>query len=212
MMQKETQNWVYTVGLLTSEVNQEMLTKSGFDFKEIIPEDEIKKTIPECLNAEYKNPSSMREDAPHAFSCSSLVSYLYVKAGIWMPSLSIDKYVFGESVEMQNIKYGDLIFSNTGEGIIRTETVEYKKGTYVPEGVDHVGMYVGEGKVLHASKSIGKVGVEFLNEAKNFKNIVGVRRYGDLNQERYIVTVPDEFKNLLIPGALLKEIIELNKK
>ena len=60
----------------------------------------------------------MRVDAPNAFSCSSLISYLY--EGIYMPSISIDKYLYtkGAGNEIKNdndLKFGDLVFINTGE-------------------------------------------------------------------------------------------------
>jgi len=112
------------------------------------------------LKSKYKNPSSMRIDAPEYFSCSSLISYLY--EGVFMPSISIDKYLFTKDLaeksnlitlnDLENLKFGDLIFTNSGEGKIYTEGVEYKKGDKVEAGIDHVAMYVGENKIIHISK------------------------------------------------------------
>ena len=53
------------------------------------------------IGAQYKNPSSMSVDAPGYFSCSSLVSYLY--KGVWMPSISIDKYVFSKKINKDEL-------------------------------------------------------------------------------------------------------------
>jgi hypothetical protein len=184
----------YKIGFSIDEFEKikNLLYKHGFEYKKVIVGEILKETIPFCLNAVYKNPSSMRFDAPNAFSCSSLISYLYTQAGVWMPSLSIDKYVFGTPITKEELKFGDLVFSNTGIGKIRFETVEYLPGTKVPEGVDHVGMYMGDGNILHASSSTGKVHIEKVEESEMFKNIVGYRRMADIEEERYVVKVNEK--------------------
>ena len=190
--------WKYLVGIGENEIGEEALQKSGFEYEKVNVGEKIRATINECLGAKYKNPTSMREDAPELFSCSSLISYLFTKAGVWMPSLAIDKYVFGTPIDESELRFGDLVFSNTGEGLIRRETVEWQKGTPVPEGVDHVGLYMDQGQVLHASKSNGDVRIENLSEAKNFKNIVGYRRLGNMSENRFVIIVPEdkpEFRN-----------------
>lgn len=190
--------WKYLVGIGESEIVEEALQKSGFEYEKVNVGEKIKSTIAECMGAKYKNPTSMREDAPEFFSCSSLISYLFTKAGVWMPSLAIDKYVFGTPIDENELQFGDLVFSNTDEGLIRRETVEWQKGTPVPEGVDHVGLYMDQGQVLHASKSNGDVRIENLRDAKNFKNIVGYRRIGNMSENRFVIVAPEdkpEFRN-----------------
>jgi hypothetical protein len=183
-----------------------LLSKKGFNFKKARVAEALRETIPLCLNAIYKNPSSMRLDAPGAFSCSSLISYLYTEAGVWMPSLSIDKYVFGALILKTDLKFGDLVFSNTGVGMVRTETVEYKPGTKVPEGVDHVGMYLGENKIIHATKKYGKVVIETFDDFCNTSKIVGFRRVADINEERYVIFVPAGRDDLRKKEDLIKDL------
>ena len=199
-------SWQYTVGFSTKDINEKLLGKSGFSYKKVIVEDVLRKAIQECIGALYKNPSSMRIDAPKAFSCSSLISYIYTQAGVWMPSISVDKYVFGTLINENELMFGDLVFSNTGEGRIYRETVEYKLGTKVPEGVDHVAFYLGNGEILHASKSLGKVGIEKLSEAKSLKNIVGFRRVADIKEERLVIDIPEDRRDLRNQENLMKEI------
>ena len=148
----------------------------------------------------------MRIEAPQAFSCSSLISYIYTQAGVWMPSLSVDKYLFGTPVLKEKLQFGDLIFSNTGNGKIYYGTVEYHPGTKISEGVDHVGMYVGNNEVLHATKRHGKVIVETLDDFNNISKIVGYRRVADLKEERFVVIIPDDRKDLKTKEDLIKEI------
>src|SRR3989344_7850681 len=125
------QGFQYKIGFYAGEFNkisgkefgeseiENLLSKNGFEYKKVIVEEALRESIPICMNAVYKNPSSMRIDAPNAFSCSSLISYLYTQAGVWMPSLSIDKYVYGTPITKDELKFGDLVFSNTGIGMIR---------------------------------------------------------------------------------------------
>lgn len=181
----------YKIGFSLDEFEKikNLVVKHGFEYKKVIVGDILKETIPLCIKAVYKNPSSIRIDAPNAFSCSSLISYLYTQAGIWMPSLSIDKYVFGKPISKEDLQFGDLIFSNTGIGTVRTETVEYLPGTSVPEGVDHVALYLGNDEILHATKKYGGVIVENID---NLASIVGFRRVSDIEEERFVVILPED--------------------
>lgn len=213
----------YTIGVTKDEINsvlgskyseldiENSLNKLGFAFEKMNTLDYIKNNIEKVMGAEYKNPASNRIDAPKYFSCSSIISYLF--KGVWMPSLSIDKYVFcnkvsvGEKVDESILKYGDLIFANTGEGKIRYETVEYMRGTKVEDGVDHLGTYIGEGKVLHATKVTGGVIVESIQDFSKNRKIVGVGRVEEnLEKERYVVTVPHTRLDLKIKENIIEEV------
>ncbi len=189
----------------TEEVIEKTLTELSFCFEKIIPREYIEKVYPTLIGVHYKNPSSMREDAPHAFSCSSLISYLY--KGIWMPSVSIDKYVFTQRVTKEQLQFGDLVFANSGEGLIRYESIEFLRGTKVPEGVDHVGMYIGNDAILHATKVEGKVVVQTFDEFVKSRTVVGYGRITDtLDEKRYVVTLPSERLDIRIKEDLAEEI------
>src|SRR3989338_7198547 len=95
-----------------------------------------------------------------------------------------------------DLKFGDLVFSNTGNGKIWYQTVEWMNGTKVPEGVDHVGMYLGENKIMHATKKYGGVLVESLDDFEKTSKIVGWRRVADIKEERYVVNIPDNKTSL----------------
>lgn len=70
------------------------------------------------------------------FDCSGITSSAYGSIGIKIPRTSIAQSMHGTKVESSNLSVGDLIFFKGSEGY-----------------VNHVGMYVGEGKFLHASTS-----------------------------------------------------------
>jgi len=207
----------YHVGISLSELNiilgttytdsdiESTLNRLSFSFEKIIPKNYITETYKAIVGVPYKNPSSMREDAPRAFNCSSLVSYLY--KGIWMPSISVDKYVFSKKIKLEELRFGDLVFANSGEGKIYFESVEFLRGTKVPEGVDHVGMYLGDEKIVHSTRVHGKVVVESVEEFSATRKIVGYGRIVDnLEEERYVVNVPSERLDIRIKEDLAEEI------
>ena len=69
--------------------------------------------------------------APGGFDCSGLVQYCYKKAGVSLPRTTYDMINCGKSVKQSNLKVGDLVFPHTG----------------------HVGLYVGNGQMIHAPQT-----------------------------------------------------------
>ena len=62
------------------------------------------------------------------FDCSGLVQYCYKKVGVNLPRTTQDQVNCGTAVSQKNLKVGDLVFPKPG----------------------HVGLYVGNGKMIHA--------------------------------------------------------------
>lgn len=215
----------YKIGISVSEVNKvlgatltkkdiiHILDRFAFKYEKIKnPLEKILEVSASIVGSVYKRPSAMQFDSPLAFSCTSLISYVFVQAGIYMPSLAIDKYVYGTPVERKDLMPGDVVFVNTKEGtnsnapIIYHETVEWMKGTHIEEGIDHAGIYLGDGNILHTSWKPGNAIIEKLDEAEQFRNIVGYRRFIENHEERFVVTVPHERLDLRIKEDLIEEI------
>ncbi|ANY06783.1 C40 family peptidase [Pseudonocardia sp. HH130630-07] len=70
---------------------------------------------------------------PSAFDCSGLISYAYAQAGSDVPRTSRAQAGTGQKVSKSALKPGDLVFF------------------YSP--VSHVGIYIGDGQIVHASTS-----------------------------------------------------------
>ncbi|MEV4760546.1 C40 family peptidase [Micromonospora sp. NPDC049559] len=86
-----------------------------------------------------------------SFDCSGLTYYAYRKAGLnWKYRVADDQYRYGvdhgRAVSTKNLAPGDLIFFNWDGGEI-----------------DHVGIYAGNNRMVHASSSRGKVVETTLN-------------------------------------------------
>ena len=183
--------------LLGVEVPEKEITNilQLLDFK-VKKIDTIKNVLKLAKNLEgtpYKYGASVTYDAPNHFDCSSFTSYLFAQSGIQIPRMSIDQYFYGQPVEKKDLKPGDLVFSNTKEmihGVIHYQSKEFIKGLKEKEGVDHCGLYLGAGKVIHTATSKEKVVIEDLQKAEHFKNLRGFRRAVSTENSLLIVEVP----------------------
>lgn len=76
-----------------------------------------------------------------SFDCSGLVQWCYGQAGISMPRTAQEQYDAVQHLELEEAKPGDLVFFT---------------GTYQTQNyITHVGIYAGDGKMIHAGDPIG---------------------------------------------------------
>lgn len=187
-------SWIWRVGLSQNETSDELLNKSGLKYEQIEVEEALKKHIPETIGKPYKLQTSMRLDAPNFFSCSSLGSYLYVFAGVYMPSLVIEKFNFTKPVTKEELRFGDFVYSFN-------DADEDRKSP------NHMGIYMGDGNILQASGYWykGQVLIENMSESPSFKNLIGFGRVvDDLKERRYVVEIPDDREDLREKENLIK--------
>lgn len=225
---------LYKVGVSLSEINERLGTQLSDDdvdqtfarlrlsYEKVKPLERVLEIAPTLVDVPYKYGASILGDAPHGFDCSSFVGYVFAQAGIAVPRMAVDQYVFGTLVDEQDLQPGDIVFSDRG-GDGTTEPIEnlginqvrqtrvsheYMKGTPVDASVDHNGIYLGDGKIIHASGKwhMGKVVVEDMNNTPAFEKVVGYRRLILSNEERFVVTVPAERLDLRIKEDLIEEI------
>ncbi|MQA16378.1 MAG: glycoside hydrolase [Pseudonocardiaceae bacterium] len=76
------------------------------------------------------DPYSWGADGPDSFDCSGLVYWAYQQAGVELPRSSSEQAATGTSVSRSQLQPGDLI------------------ALYSP--VSHIGVYVGDGRYVHA--------------------------------------------------------------
>lgn len=94
------------------------------------------------------------------FDCSGLVRYAAEKSlGLKLPRRSAEMARLGESIKRNELERGDLVFFNT-----------------LGRRFSHVGIYVGDGKFVHAPSSGSKVRVEDMNIGYWQKRYNGARR------------------------------------
>ncbi len=91
---------------------------------------------------------------PYSFDCSGFTKYVCDKNGICIPRTSIKQSKVGKRVTRSQLKAGDLIFFDTSR----------RRRGYV----NHVGIYIGHNKFIHASSAKRKVVITSL-EAPFYK-------------------------------------------
>ncbi len=210
---------LYKVGVSLSEINsklgvelsakqvEEIINKFGWEHACVTAHDFIPNKVKEFVGKPYKWGASVLYDAPESFDCSSLTSYLYKESGVQVPRITVDQFIFSKPINESELVPGDVIFSKTKRQINMpdTETKDFMKGTIVTNGVSHCGVYIGEGKVIHAADPEGVL-EERLKESKRFAEIVGYGRMATVGEKRWVVTVPHERLDLRIKEDLIEEI------
>lgn len=92
------------------------------------------------------------------FDCSGLVQYVFKMHGVTIPRLADEQYNLGKDAKRNQLTVGDLVFFTT-----------------YTAGVSHCGIYVGDGKFLHASSSKG-VNIDSLDNEYWKARFVGARK------------------------------------
>lgn len=93
------------------------------------------------------------------FDCSGFTAYVYRQYGINLPHNSAAQYRVGKPVRRSELRPGDLVFFRT-------------RG----RRISHVGIYIGNGKFVHASSARGRVRVDTLNSGYYRQRYAGARR------------------------------------
>lgn len=185
----------------------DILSRFDFKVKKINPLKEILKLAPSLAGQPYKYGSSVSFDAPERFDCSSFTSYVFMQSGVQIPRISIDQYFFGDVVAQQDAKSGDLVFSSSGKGKVYRESQEFLKGAKLKDGIDHVGLYLGDGKVIHATGRKGKIVIENLKRSESFKNFRGFVRINDAQKDAFfVVNVPTYRRDIKRKADIVEEI------
>jgi len=92
--------------------------------------------------------------------CSGFVRAVYNLCGLSIPRTSRDQFKAGDLVTKDDLLDGDLVFFGSSA-----------------DKINHVGIYVGGGKFVHAPSRGEEIRVTSVNESYFEKRFVGARRY-----------------------------------
>ncbi len=117
--------------------------------------------------------------------CSGFVQSLYRQFGYNLPRTSKEQSKVGKLVSRQELLPGDLLFFDTtnarNSSDITTPSLEISYAIEVANGtktnvVSHVGMYIGNGKMIHASSGDGYITYADLNVSYYKNRFMNARR------------------------------------
>jgi len=125
--------------IVDNEENLSTPIEISDNWVELTKEDKIIDTAKEFLGTKYV----WAANGPDCFDCSGFTKYVYKQNGITLPRYSGHQAKVGITVSFDELEKGDLVFFDT----------EHKfRGR-----VNHVGIYIGDGKFIHASSAKKKV-------------------------------------------------------
>jgi hypothetical protein len=102
------------------------------------------------------------------FDCSGLVVWAYGQQGIQLPRTTYNQINVGASVPPNKLRPGDLVFFDT----------DRKRS-----GPDHVGIYIGGGKFIHAARPGQPVKISSLAEGYYMDRWMGGRRISGVSAD-----------------------------
>ena len=92
--------------------------------------------------------------------CSGFARAVYNLCGVNIPRTSLEQFRVGQSVDKNELKDGDLVFFGAAE-----------------DKINHVGIYVGDGKFVHAPRRGDDIKISALEESYFARKFIGARRY-----------------------------------
>ena len=91
------------------------------------------------------------------FDCSGFTSYIYKQFGVSLNRTAAGQYSNGKAVSRANLQPGDLVM-------------------FGKSGINHVGIYIGGGMIVHAENKTTGVTTDTINSGYYNNNYVGARR------------------------------------
>jgi len=122
----------------------------------------LKRVANDFLGTRYRLGGGSQESG---LDCSGLITQIWQRLGLAvLPHQAAKMAKLGAPVQLRDIQVGDLVFFNT-----------------TAKQNSHVGVYVGDGRFVHASSVLQKVTENSLSEPYYQKRFNGIRRLTGLN-------------------------------
>ena len=115
----------------------------------------VVETAKKYIGYSYKYGAS----GPTSFDCSGFTSYIFKQHGISLNRTAKAQYSNGVAVSRANLQPGDLVMFGPSVS-----------------GINHVGIYIGGGKIVHAANPSRGVTIDTINSGYYNNNYVGARR------------------------------------
>lgn len=120
----------------------------------------LRKRVVESALLQLGRPYHFGGSEPGGFDCSGLVQYAYSEAGVVVPRSTREQRGTGKIIRLDDAQPGDLLFYHFG-----------RKKTDL-----HVGLYLGDGKMIHAPSSGRQVSIVRVDEPQWVKRYIDAIR------------------------------------
>lgn len=108
--------------------------------------------LEQALGDYYGAPYRSGGTTPQGVDCSGLIQALFQRAGVMLPRTVAQQYGAGRPVGPGELRFGDVVFFNR---FCQTRGRDVYLAGFLPsfkaEEVCHNGIYLGEGRFIHAS-------------------------------------------------------------
>lgn len=94
------------------------------------------------------------------FDCSGFLEFLYARHGISIGGTTYSQWKAGRPINIKGVSAGDAVFFHMG-----------------PNGPEHVGIYIGNGKFMHSPHTGDHIKISSLTDSAYRQSFVGARRY-----------------------------------
>lgn len=198
---------------------EKTLSKLSFKTKRIEnPRKLFLENAEKLIGTPYFYGASVSKDAPEKFDCSSFINYLALLSGITIPRVSLNQYLFGELISKEEVKPGDLIFSDGDKDKVHKKHIKepdflFLEKKEIPEnGIGHCGIVVEDDYVIDAIGDNGgnKVIKTKINEHIYFSKLDYYVRIFNDDEARIIVEVPAYRQDIKNTEDLIEEIARLH--
>ncbi len=122
----------------------------------------LKKSAFGFLGTRYRFGGNSR----NGLDCSSFVQHVFNELDIKLPRTAREQFRTGEPVTSYDLQKGDLVFFRTYASF-----------------PSHVGIYLGDNKMIHASSRDRKVVISSMNTPYYRSRFIGAKRYPSLNPD-----------------------------
>ncbi|MBU2158850.1 C40 family peptidase [Patescibacteria group bacterium] len=184
---------------VSEEVALKILNELGFEVHDVDIVELARQRIGQSV---YKRGVSI-QDAPSIVDCSSLVKWLYAQKGIWLPRLCVQQYLYPESICVEQIQAGDMVYTR---GVVDM----YDQDPSL--GVGHVGVVTAEATIVHAVGKNRGVREDCFQRFCSGRKVQGIRRFS--KQTTRTLIVPDTYTiewSDDIKWILLKHVSQTNR-
>jgi cell wall-associated NlpC family hydrolase len=117
--------------------------------------------VASLASAQIGQPYRYGGEGVDGFDCSGLAQYVHQQLGIAVPRTAREQRQQSPALDRSELLAGDLVFFTMGPRLL----------------VDHVGIYVGEGRFVHAPRAGSPVRLSRIDDAAYARRFAGGARF-----------------------------------